>query len=113
MLYCHIDDEFLHIVPTISVEISTSGTPIVGDSYTLMCTVTGVESLNATTNFEWRKSDGSLVSSDAVLVFRPLYFSDRGHYTCRVRVSAPYLENDLVSSAINDITFEGIVTCLL
>ena len=99
----------LYIVSTVSVEISTSGTPIVGEDYTLMCSVTGdIESLNATTTIEWRDSDGSLVTSNAILTFSPLLFSNRGYYTCRVRVSSPYLENDLVPSAVEDITFEGI-----
>ena len=101
----------LLIVPTISVEISTSGTPIVGESYTLMCSVTGVESLNATINFEWRKSDGSLVSSNAVLTFSPLFSSDGGHYICNATVNSPYLENDFVTSAVEDFTVEGKVTC--
>ena len=73
-----------------------------------MCSVTGIQSLNATIIFEWRKNDGSLVSSNAVLTFKPLYFSDRGHYTCSVRVNSPYLENVIISSAVEDITFEGM-----
>ena len=98
----------LPIAPPISVEISTSGSLIVGESYTLMCFVTGVESLNATINFEWRDNYWNLVSSNAVLTFSPLLFSHGGHYTCRVTVSSPYLENVIVSSAMEVITFEGM-----
>ena len=69
-----------------------------------MCTVTGVESLNVTTTFEWRKSDASLVSSNAVLAFSPLLFSHGGRYICDATVISPYLENDLFVSAVEDIT---------
>ena len=69
-----------------------------------MCSVTGVKTLNATTNYEWRDSDGSLVSSNAILTFSPLFFSHGGHYTCDVTVSSSYLENDLFVSAVEDIT---------
>ena len=109
----HTDDVLflllLPIVSTVLVQISTSGTPIAGERYTLMCSVTGqgVAFLNATTNFEWWKSDGSLVSSNAVLTFSPLFFSHEGRYTCDATVSSPYLENDLLSSAVEDISFEG------
>ena len=96
-----------------SVEISTSGTLVVGESYVLVCTVTIVRSLNATSNFEWRKSDGSLVSSNAVLMFSPLFSSHGGHYICNVTVSTPYLENGFVTSAVKYFTAEGKVTQLL
>ena len=94
------------IVPTVSAEISTSGAPIAGESYTLMCSVTGVQSLNATTNFEWRKSDGRLVSSNAVLVFSSLFSSHEGRYTCDATVSSSYLENDFVLSAVKGFIVE-------
>ena len=102
----------LILVPrTVSAEISTSGTPIVGESYTFMCSVIGVtESLNATTNFEWRDSGGSLVSSNAVLMFSPLFSSHGGLYTCHATVSSPYLDNDLVPSAVEYLTVESKFT---
>ena len=63
-----------------------------------MCSVTGVESLNATTNFEWKKYHNyyyrELVSSNAVLTFSPLLSSHEGRYTCIAAVSSPYFEND-------------------
>ena len=94
-----------------SVEISTSGTPKVGESYTLLCTVTGVGSLrNATVTFEWRRSDGSLVSSNADLMFSTLFSSHEGRYTCDVTVSSPYFENDLVTSAVVNVMVEGKFT---
>ena len=93
-----------------SVEISTSGIPIVGKTYTLVCTVTIVGSLNSTTNFEWRKSDGSLVSSNGVLTFSPLFSFHGGHYTCHATVSSPYLENDFATSAVKHFTAEGRIT---
>ena len=97
----------LILVPrTVSAEISTVGTPTFGGSYTLMCSVTGLESLNATTNFKWWTS-GNLVSSNAVLTFSPLFSSHGGYYTCIARVSSPYLENDFVTSAGRRFTVEG------
>ena len=84
--------------------ISSSGTPIVGENYTLSCSVTGVVSLNVSINFEWWKSDGSLVSSNAVLTFSPLIFSHGGRYTCDATVSSSYIENDYVASAVEYIT---------
>ena len=75
-----------------------------------MCTVTGVESLKTTTNFEWWDSGGSVVSSNAVLRFSPLLFSHGGRYICDATVSSPYLENDFVSSAVVEFTVEGNFT---
>ena len=102
--------ELLPIVPTVSVQISTRGTTIVGETYTLMCSVTGVESLNATTNFEWRDNDWNLVSSDAALTFNPLLSSHGGRYTCRATVSTPYLENDFNFRAREYVSVESKFT---
>ena len=102
--------DVLPIVPPVSVVISTSGTAIVGESYTLMCSVTGVESLNATTNFEWRDSNWNLVSSNAVLTFSPLFSSHGGYYYCVATVSTPYLENDFVYDTREYVSVESKFT---
>ena len=59
-----------------------------------MCTVTGLESLNATTNFVWRDDYWNLVSSNAVLTFSPLLSYHEGGYYCIADVSTPFLVND-------------------
>ena len=72
---------------SISVQITTSGAPILGQNYSLTCCVSGVvENLNPSITYLWTKNNRTQiqqVSTDPrLLSFFPLRLSDAGNYTC-------------------------------
>ena len=86
----------MFLVPSADVQavISTDGTPIAGESFTLTCSI---ESLNIPTNIEWRDSDGIVVSTESNLQFLPLRLSHGEEYTCVASVGSPY---EFISSTV-------------
>ena len=92
--------------PAVSVQVSTSGAPSLGQSYTLTCGVTGADDLNADPiAYKWTKSNGTQtqVGADRVLSFSSLRLSDAGRYTCQATVSSTYLNNDITMMGTQDI----------
>ena len=72
------------------------GTPVVGGSSTLTCTVSGADNLGGA-NIVWtgpRTNAGSVPSLD--LTLGTLVLSDAGEYTCTATISSDLLINDLV-----------------
>ena len=109
----------LNLVPAdaVTTEITTSGTSTAGESYTLTCTVTILESLGSTWNLAWQNSSGSLITSESDttsldLIFDPLGQSDEGEYTCEVILSSPYLNDNFIDSISQEVTVEGKLTIL-
>ena len=52
--------EFIFLpAPPISIQIITSGAPVVGQSYSLTCGVTGAENLNSSITYQWTKNNGT------------------------------------------------------
>ena len=83
--------------PELSANISASGLPDEGSSYTLTCTVHGAESLAATNwTFQWGRIDSSddmlqdFIANDT-LIFNPLRRCDAGEYRCSASFDSPYL----------------------
>ena len=68
-------------VPLTSIEISDGGvTPTVGGTYTITCSVSGV---NITT-YQWKKDGVMLYEKGPTISFSSLNLSDAGLYTCAV-----------------------------
>ena len=84
----------------ITVEvISPSDPPAAGERYSLMCTVTGVDSLNPTINYQWFKTTTNRTqvgTNSPILTFDPLVLSDAGQYSCEVTVSSSLLSQDTI-----------------
>ena len=80
-------------VPTITVQITDGEiTPSIGHEYSLLCSISGAENLNATlVYYEWRSTDQLLSSNSSTLRFSSLKLSDAGRYTCQVSVTSNYL----------------------
>ena len=74
------------VPPGFSLVISDGGaTPTVGQSYTLICSVSG----GTVSSYQWRK-DGAVLQGQTteVLSFSPLRLSDAGRYSCEVSATA-------------------------
>ena len=110
-LLLYVDFSFLP-VPTVSVQIITSGAPVLGQNYSLTCSVNGAENLNPTITYQWTKNSGTQaqiqVGSDPrVLSFSPLSLSDAGRYTCQATVSSLYLIDNINTMDSQDVTIQG------
>ena len=99
----------------ITVEVILPGDPpAAGQSYSLMCTVTGEDSLNSTINYQWFKTTPSrtqVETNSPTLTFDPLVLSDTGQYNCEVTVSSNQLSQDvLITSSNYEIMFSSKYT---
>ena len=97
--------------PSVSVMITPAGTAVVGQSYSLSCSVSGADSLSPTsTTYHWYNESSnprSQVGTTSTYSFprlRPYY---AGQYTCEVTVASPYLNEDLSQSMVQDITVQS------
>ena len=76
----------------ITAEVVPPGDPpAAGQSYSLMCTVTGAGSLNPTINYQWYQGQTEVGTNSPTLTFDPLVLSDTGHYNCEVTISSNQL----------------------
>ena len=104
---------FIFPAPAISIEITASGTPILGQSYSLTCGVTGVENLNSSITYQWTNNNGTQMGTDRVLSFSPLRLSDAGRYTCQATISSPYLIDDITMMDTHDVRIQSKFGCVL
>ena len=86
--------------PVITAIVS-GGTPTVGESYSLTCTVTGADRLNPAISYQWFK-DNTVVSGEtqSTLSFSSLSLSDAGQYRCDVTVSSTLLSLPIAAMSI-------------
>ena len=106
-------DDVAHFLPSSPAPVITAmvsdGTPTVGDSYSLTCTVTGADRLNPTITYQWFK-DNTMVSGEtqSTLSFSPLSLSDAGQYRCDVTVSSTLLSQSITKmSNTQDLTLQS------
>ena len=90
---------FFHVVPTVTVEVSASGSASIGmKGYSLTCSLSGADNLDATVSYQWTKHNGTrtqLGSNTNRLSFPSLRLSDAGEYACVAFVSLPYLQHPI------------------
>ena len=94
--------------PVITTMVS-GGTPTVGESYSLNCTATGADRLNATITYQWFK-DNTMISGEtqSTLSFSSLSLSDAGQYRCDVTVSSTLLSQPVMNmSNTQDLTLQS------
>ena len=77
-------------VVSIGIVITTSGTSTAGETYSLVCIVTGTTDAAI---YQWLDSNGTQLTSSSQLEFSPLLASDAGTYTCRVTVGSVMVES--------------------
>ncbi len=111
---CQVSDDFLTTtsdgveinVVSLTVEITPSSPPLEGETYSLNCSIRGIESLQvAMVEYQWTKNGGS-ISSSSVLNFTPLTLSDDGTYTCTITITSPLLNS--TRAAMNNRTLTVI-----
>lgn len=87
------------IDPLIAVQIRNSGTPTVGQSYCLTCTVSGTSNLEPSViDYQWLKKNDSETDiqvgmNSSTLCLDPLMASHAGVcYACCISVHSPYID---------------------
>ena len=76
-----------------------------GQSFSLICSLTGGASLQLTLSYQWTREGGSLMTSTATLNFDTLYLSDAGQYSCQVILTSSQLERGYTVAAHYTIEF--------
>jgi len=92
------------------VVITPAGTAMVGQSYSLICSVSGANSLSPTSTYRWYNESSnprSQVGTASTYTLNPLQPYHAGQYTCEVTVTSPYLNGDLSQSVMQDITVQS------
>ena len=90
-------------VPPIFATITeTTTTPTIGQSFTLSCTLSGVENTLQGSTYQWKK-DGVIINGrvERTLSFSSLTLSDAGQYFCMVTLNA------VEYSATKDVSLQG------
>jgi len=94
------------------VVITPAGTAVVGQSYSLSCSVSGADSLNPTsTTYRWYNESSNPRSqvgiNSSTYTLNPLRPYHAGQYTCEVMITSPYLNDALSQSMMQDITVQS------
>ena len=101
--------------PAISVQITTSGDPVAGQSgYSIRCNVEGIAEISISSiTYQWTKNNGThdqIIpgnrANPEVLSFSPLKASNAGRYTCQVTISSFFLNNDITIVDSRNVTIE-------
>jgi len=90
--------------------ITPVGTAVVGQSYSLSCSVSGADSLSPTITYHWYNESSnprSQVGTTTTYSFTRLGLYHAGQYTCEVNIASPYLKGDLSQSMMQDITVQS------
>ena len=113
-------DHVAHFLPSSPEPVITAmvsgGTPTVGESHSLTCTVTGADRLNPTISYQWFNKDNTMVSGEtqSAISFSSLSLSDAGQYRCDVTVSSTLLSQSITNmSNTQDLTLQSISTILV
>lgn len=80
---------------------------ILGESYTLHCTVLGADGLNGTINLRWSKSRTLEIESGTgkhlPLLLMNLELSDAGQYICNTTITSPYIRDSITDESIEEL----------
>ena len=95
----------------LKVSITSSGSPMAGQNFTLTCSLTGEISLLSNISYQWRRGE-SLLTNSPILHFDSLYLSDAGQYSCVVILhSQPNQENTIIETYNIEFTSETFFHC--
>ena len=97
-------------VPTISIQITTSGSPMLGQNiYTLTCNESLPDNFNHTITYKWTKDNGTQTQVGLMknLSLSPLKLSDAGQYTCHAIGISPHLSINTTASESRDLRLQS------
>ena len=103
-LYCIKLTNPISIYPVGVVEIITSGSPMLGQNYTLTCRFFATCNVCHHIMYQWTKNNGTLVQLEietSTLSFSLLKLSDAGQYICQAAISTYYQSNDIIVLAMD------------
>jgi hypothetical protein len=99
---------FFFPAPAISVQITASqDTPMLGQSYSLTCGITGAANLNPSITYQWTNNNGAQMGTAEILSFSSFRLSDAGQYTCQATVGSPYLNDNITMTNTHDIRIQS------
>ena len=90
-------------VPDVTVMITTPGSAVVGMSYTLTCTVSGADNLEATITYAFTGPNSVSGTGTSLQLPLTLDLNDAGRYTCTATVSSGLLTNNLTLTDTEDV----------
>ena len=79
----------------VAVTITSSGTPVAGQSFTLTCQAT---TTLASPSYQWFDDGGNLVGNVSTLTLNPLLESNTGEYSCQVTQAMELIKDLAVES---------------
>ena len=92
--------------------ITTVGTAMLGQNYSLICSVSGADSLSPTITYHWYNENTnprSQVGTTSTYTFPHLRLYHAGRYTCEVMITSLYINRDLHQSEMLDITVQSML----
>ena len=105
-----------YTAPIVYATVSGSeSAPVVGQPYTLSCSVSGDEMLESSRSvtYQWMKYEESgmetaLETVSEIISFSSLYLSDSGNYSCSAVISSSYLDSSInANSNLVSIILQG------
>ena len=111
--------DLFHPVPdnAITATPSDSGSAVVGEPYTLTCSISTLPGLVNTPTATWTYHNGSVIQSTpttSVITFNPLRTSHAGLYICRGSIVSPASQgNPLMAMAPLTISVQGMVVLMV
>ena len=107
MIALHFHITVIPVVPSISVH--SSGCPVVGENYSLVCSTARTDSFNFTSiTYQWFNESSeswAQVENQTNLTFNPLQIYHAGEYTCVVTFT--HLTGDLIVNASQDVRVQS------
>ena len=115
----------LPALPSPVVTITSLGDPVVGENYTLNCTVSILVNIagNAILSSTWTNANGHPLEPDLIIThsastslmlhFSPLYASHGGQYICNASVTVPELSKIVQSSQPYDIIAQSKINAII
>ena len=107
MIALHLHITVIPVVPSISVH--SSGWPVVGENYSLVCSIARTDPFNFTSiTYQWFNESSeswAQVENQTNLTFNPLQIYHAGEYTCVVTFT--HLTGDLIVNASQDVRVQS------
>ena len=99
--------------PSIEMNISGRGNLIIGENYTLLSNVDGIQNLDAViAHYHWTKPDSSNIRiGSSTLILPSLRLSDAGLYTCEINITSTYLHGNFMIVGTHPVNIQSKIFC--